>query len=51
MVAITGVDKTMAAQAYFAMDKNEELALNYLLDHGMEDEDDAVNRAVANSMG
>eukprot|EP00695_Tsukubamonas_globosa_P002056 TRINITY_DN3134_c0_g1_i1.p1 TRINITY_DN3134_c0_g1~~TRINITY_DN3134_c0_g1_i1.p1 ORF type:complete len:119 (-),score=45.31 TRINITY_DN3134_c0_g1_i1:61-417(-) len=39
-LAALGFDKTVAAQAYFACDKNEEIAANYLFDHGAELEED-----------
>lgn len=31
-----GFDRTVAAQAFFACEKNEQLAANYLFDHGHE---------------
>ena len=34
-----GFDRQLAIEAFFACDKDEQLAANYLLEHGMEFED------------
>lgn len=45
-LASLGFAKARAAEAYFACDKNEEMAANFLFESGGDDDETAMNNAI-----
>ena len=46
MLVSYGFTKARAAEAYFACDKNVEMAANFLFEAGADDEDTAMQNAI-----
>jgi len=46
-----GFTRNRCVQAFFACDKNEEYAANFLFEAGADDDDDALNQGMAASQG
>ena len=45
-----GFSQQRAARAFLSCDRNEELAANFLFEQAADDDDDALNQGIANSV-